>query len=382
VQRGLTDLVAILRQFDLNVFAILLLIMLFYVIRVKRDNFRFSTHLLKTILWLTIAALIIEPMSWIFDKSGAFLNLFLNYLSNYLLVLVAPVLIGMWASYFDYIIFHDRKRLAKAHYYQYGTYLITVLCIVNVFYPLLFMIDENFSYHSGDFLWITLVIVYAFYLHVVVQTIINRKRVRNTVIYGVITFFVIPIAGSLIQSINSNLFFTWTTLALAIVVVYIFLETTTGNRDYLTNLYSRRSLEDYMNNRIQASHHFDAVMIDLNSFKHINDHFGHKIGDQVLIRFSTMLQSAFHDEKMVARLGGDEFFVIVETLNQSGIHERIAMLQAQIKTDSFCQQYECFGFSWGIACNDINMTMDDLLTEADRKMYLNKPENSTGVTSH
>jgi len=209
----------------------------------------------------------------------------------------------------------------------------------------------------------------------------NRKRVRNNVMYGVMIFFTVPIIGSMIQLFEPTLFYTWTMSALAIVVVYIFLETTTGTRDYLTNLFSRRSLEDYMNDLLQASRHFDAVMIDLNSFKHINDRFGHQIGDQVLIRFSTMLQSAFHDEKMVARLGGDEFFVIVETLNQSGIKQRLADLQADIKTDPFCQQYQCFGFSWGLACNEVNMSMDDLLTEADRRMYLDKPESKSDSSS-
>jgi diguanylate cyclase (GGDEF)-like protein len=377
----LIDLIAILKQFDLNVFAIFLLIMLFLVIRFNRDGFRFSTHLIKIILWLTVAALIIEPMSWIFDKSGEFINLFLNYLSNYLLVLVAPILIGMWASYFDYIIFNDRKRLKKYHYYQYGTYLVAALCVVNAFYPLFFSIDEFFTYQPESLVWITMLIVYGFYIHIVVLTIMNRKRVRNNVIYGVIVFFIVPIGGSMIQLFEATLFYTWTMLALAIVVVYIFLETTTGTRDYLTNLFSRLSLEDYMNDLLQASRHFDVVMIDLNSFKHINDRFGHQIGDQVLIRFSTLLQSAFHDEKMVARLGGDEFFVIVETLNQSGIKQRIADLRAEIKTDAFCQQYECFGFSWGLACNEINMTMDDLLTEADRRMYLDKPGNKTDPLS-
>jgi len=360
---------AYLIQFDLNLFSIFLLILLYVVIRVKHDIFRFSTKLLTLILWTTIASLIIEPMTWIFDNSGTLGFLILNYVTNYMLTLIAPILVGFWASYLDYKIHNDRKRLKKFHYHQFGTYIIALLCIVNAFYPIFFYVTDTFSYRTADLFWIKLLIVYFYYIYVVVMTIVNRKKLRGNVIFGVIAFFTLPILGSLIQLFNANLFFSWTMLALAIVVVYIFMETTTGIRDYLTQLYSRRTLEDYIVNSMDASKHFDIVMIDLNSFKAVNDHFGHQIGDQVLILFASMLKDKFNDQLMVARFGGDEFVAVVESLNLAATEKRIIELLDEVKAHDFFKQYRLPGFSYGFSSYDGDKTIDDLFNESDAKMY-------------
>jgi len=359
-------------QFDLNIYAIFLLILLFVVIKVKRDIFRFSTKLLTLILWTTVAVLIIEPLTWIFDNSGVAFDLFMNYLTNYLLILAAPILIGFWASYLDYKIHNDRKRLRHFHYHQFGTYIIALLCIINFFYPVFFYLNENFTYQTADLHWIKLVIVYFYFLYLVGMTYWNRKTIHNNVIFGVVAFFTIPITGSLIQLINPNLFFSWTMLAMSVVVVYIFLETTTGIRDYLTQLYSRRTLEDYMVNLMDSSRHFDVVMIDLNSFKAVNDHFGHHIGDQVLIHYAALLKEKFNDQLMVARFGGDEFFVVIESLNLVAIEKRILELLDQVKKEDFFIKYRLPGFSYGCAAFDGTTTLDEVFMQADARMYENK----------
>jgi len=365
-------MIQILIDFDINLYAIILLLVLIMVISVKRDIFRYSTHLLRVIIWMTVFALIIEPITWIFDNDAMVLPSIINHVSNFLLVLIAPVLVGIWGCYIDYKIHGSRERLKKLHYYQFPTYLTFVLLIINVFYPIFYSIDASSHYSTASLVWIRYLIVYGFYLYIMIFVFINRKHVRTKVIYGVIAFFLMPALGSVIQIIDTSLLFSWSMMALSAVEVYIFLETTTGIRDYLTQLYSRRTMEDYIANLAEVNHHFSVLMIDLNCFKKVNDRFGHIAGDRVLIAFSKELKAAFSSEKMVARFGGDEFLVVIESLNTAGIEKTIKLLKDSILTNNIMQEYHLTGFSAGFSVFDGNKTLDQLYLEADQRMYLNK----------
>jgi diguanylate cyclase (GGDEF)-like protein len=202
--------------------------------------------------------------------------------------------------------------------------------------------------------------------------IYNRKLIQTKVLYGVVAFFVLPFIGSVAQIFESRLFFAFSMLSLAIVVVYIFLETTTGIRDYLTHLYSRRTLEDYMASLIDNNRHFEVLMIDLNHFKLVNDKYGHLAGDQVLIGFGKILQEIFKGEPMVSRLGGDEFFVVIETLNHAAIEKKLDSLIIKMQEHPILNKYGMNKFSAGISDFDGKKTMDDLYSEADKRMYQQK----------
>jgi diguanylate cyclase (GGDEF)-like protein len=92
----------------------------------------------------------------------------------------------------------------------------------------------------------------------------------------------------------------------------------TANRDYLTGLHNRRYLFDIgeaqhqqaLNNNTPIS----VAMFDVDNFKHVNDTYGHKIGDKVLIFLSEEMQHSF-SRFLIARMGGEEFCVILPGLN-------------------------------------------------------------------
>ncbi|MBU1145160.1 MAG: GGDEF domain-containing protein [Firmicutes bacterium] len=365
-------MIEILVDYDINLFAIVLLLVLYTVIRVKRDIYRYSTHLLSAIIWITILALIVEPITWIFDSSQDSFELAINYISNYTLVMLSPILIGIWGSYLDYKIFGNRKRIIKRHYYQFLSYIMFVFLIINIFYPIFFYIDDNFSYHVANLEWIKYVIIYGGLLYLLGFVFINRKIIKNNIIYGVIAFFFLPLVGSVLQIIDYHLFFSWTMLALSAVVVYIFLETTTGIRDYLTRLYSRRTMEEYVSNLYDRNYHFTLIMMDLNHFKAINDQFGHHVGDQVLIAFAKLLRDVFKEEKMIARYGGDEFIVVIELLNNSSINEVLNEMRLKIKNDPFFNTNGLFDFSSGMSVYNGHESLDQLYIDADKRMYKDK----------
>ena len=91
-----------------------------------------------------------------------------------------------------------------------------------------------------------------------------------------------------------------------------------AKHDSLTGLPNRAMLEDHMalaiakarRNRTLAA----VVFIDLDSFKTINDNFGHHVGDRLLIEVAGCLKTHIRECDTVARLGGDEFIALIEDL--------------------------------------------------------------------
>jgi diguanylate cyclase (GGDEF)-like protein len=99
--------------------------------------------------------------------------------------------------------------------------------------------------------------------------------------------------------------------------------------DPLTELLNRRGLQQALNREImsQAGDGQDHVVliVDLDDFKFINDHFSHAVGDEVLIEVGQILKKTLPAKNAVCRIGGDEFIIL---LPKTSINE--ALVQAEI----------------------------------------------------
>jgi diguanylate cyclase (GGDEF)-like protein len=112
----------------------------------------------------------------------------------------------------------------------------------------------------------------------------------------------------------------------------------TARTDSLTNLPNRRGMEDALETAAAlAERHripLTALMVDIDSFKQINDTHGHDAGDSVVRAIAAALGAATRDVDVAGRWGGDEFLVILPYADQvSGaiVAERI---RAQIASSS------------------------------------------------
>jgi len=89
--------------------------------------------------------------------------------------------------------------------------------------------------------------------------------------------------------------------------------------DALTGLANRMLCQDrlraamYRANRKQGS--CALLYIDLDGFKQVNDHFGHQVGDEVLIKVALKLKQIIREDDTASRLGGDEFAVIFNEMD-------------------------------------------------------------------
>lgn len=90
--------------------------------------------------------------------------------------------------------------------------------------------------------------------------------------------------------------------------------------DSLTGLLNRISFEELVTQQLELHQTpFAYILIDLDNFKYVNDHFGHKSGDEVLLFVSELLRSIFSAPDTIGRLGGDEFVVFVPSANDENM---------------------------------------------------------------
>lgn len=84
-----------------------------------------------------------------------------------------------------------------------------------------------------------------------------------------------------------------------------------ASTDHLTGLVNRAGLVRELHNRTGMRNRYTVLLFDLNGFKPVNDTYGHRTGDELLVALGVRIQREFA-EQVVARLGGDEFVVVLE----------------------------------------------------------------------
>jgi diguanylate cyclase (GGDEF)-like protein len=92
-------------------------------------------------------------------------------------------------------------------------------------------------------------------------------------------------------------------------------EKDSASKDALTGLMNRRSLTSVMLREISRSRRtgspLSVALLDIDHFKQINDVYGHKAGDDVLVELAKVLRHNLRDVDVVARYGGEEFALIL-----------------------------------------------------------------------
>jgi two-component system CheB/CheR fusion protein len=152
-----------------------------------------------------------------------------------------------------------------------------------------------------------------------------------------------------------------------------------ANYDALTRLPNRRLFYDRLDQDIaktnRANNLLALLFIDLDSFKEVNDQYGHQVGDELLIQVANRLISGVRASDTVSRLGGDEFMVILCDLNEIAEAGKIAQWLVESISKPFFIANESIQVSASIGIifypSDSD-NADDLIKGADVAMYKSK----------
>ena len=147
--------------------------------------------------------------------------------------------------------------------------------------------------------------------------------------------------------------------------------------DLLTGLANRRALEDWASKILPsaARHTFSlwAVLMDIDSFKSVNDTYGHHAGDTVIKEFANLLKKNVRRSDFCGRLGGDEFLLLISHICQDEIELTINRLRQRCASFPFEFEKKSVQVtaSFGVAefKGKVVPTFSDLLQRADGMLY-------------
>ncbi|MFQ3459671.1 EAL domain-containing protein [Bradyrhizobium sp. UFLA01-814] len=155
--------------------------------------------------------------------------------------------------------------------------------------------------------------------------------------------------------------------------------------DELTGLPTRRVIEHRVSGLIRddSQSHFALAFLDVDNFKHINDYYGHAIGDALLVELSKRLGHALRETDILSRISGDEFLLLLNPISGNDeVAEFIQVMQERLKAPFFIEESEIFAStSIGVSLYPMHgRSYEALRQNADIAMYRVK-NNGKGSTA-
>ncbi len=146
------------------------------------------------------------------------------------------------------------------------------------------------------------------------------------------------------------------------------------NREYLDR-HAPRILDFAQRKKFPVS----LLFIDLDGFKPINDTYGHRAGDSILMQVVRVIKEIIRKHDIFVRLGGDEFVILIA---DAGYKEACRFRERVTNSIKSISVADCIGqeadltvsASIGVAEYKLGQTVDDLVKEADKEMYNVKRE--------
>jgi diguanylate cyclase (GGDEF)-like protein len=156
--------------------------------------------------------------------------------------------------------------------------------------------------------------------------------------------------------------------------------------DPLTGLQNRRSLFELGRVEFARAQRmkrpFCCMMLDLDHFKHINDEYGHQIGDQVLQEFAKRCKDSVREVDLVGRYGGEELIILLPETDRKlsmQVAERLRGCIAAAPIQVFDKEISVT-VSIGVATQDDNtIHLETLIARADQAMYIAKHKGRNRV---
>jgi diguanylate cyclase (GGDEF)-like protein/PAS domain S-box-containing protein len=161
-----------------------------------------------------------------------------------------------------------------------------------------------------------------------------------------------------------------------------------ANHDPLTSLFNRSRFEEELGSVAARArqHGYQAavMMLDIDNFKYINETYGHKAGDHLVVSIADALKSHLRPGDVLGRFGGDEFGVLVADTTAQRAEDLAADLLAAVRD----HELQINGrpvrvtASLGVVIFDgIQASPEDVLADVDRAMYQSKEKGRNRCTA-
>lgn len=146
--------------------------------------------------------------------------------------------------------------------------------------------------------------------------------------------------------------------------------------DPLSSLYNRRGVQAFLEKEIamtkRTSNPLALLILDVNQFKNVNDHYGHEAGDEAIKHVAESIMHFVRVSDLAGRIGGDEFVVVLPNTDREEAQTVADRISSKIEStpliyrDFSIELTVCIGLA---VLDDQETCYDDLFLEADKALY-------------
>ncbi|WP_421617634.1 diguanylate cyclase domain-containing protein [Brevibacillus sp. TJ4] len=139
--------------------------------------------------------------------------------------------------------------------------------------------------------------------------------------------------------------------------------------DNLTNLYTRKYLNECVRTSLEQDSYGSLILIDIDYFKHVNDTFGHQVGDEVLIQVANLIRRSIRDTDVAARWGGEELAIYLPRVDEVTAHAIAERIRCCVEEETSPQVTISSGLAKWSRETDANLCVEGLFHQADIALY-------------
>ncbi len=323
------------KAIDLNVYSVIFIVLVALVLRKDFDKKNVLTKCLNLITILISVQLLSEVLvEWLNKFCIVDRDKIIFVINTYLYVsgpIISALMVYLLYAYVDYA-----ENIVNLKKFLTLPILVSILlAFCNLFEPILFRIGKNGVPVFGALYYVDMLIA-ILYMAVAFYSIIKYKKLLNNYEkYIFVSFNIAPIIGAALQMVFPGTFLVWGFTTLTVATMYIFLQKKITQQDSLTKLWTRNTLDIYLENKIDTGlKPFSVIYMDLDEFKPINDIYGHPEGDKALKKFAYNLKTVLDGNAKIARYGGDEFVALYYNIQNVNLDEEIKKLKEAIQKEN------------------------------------------------
>lgn len=365
---------------EINIFSILILMTIAYKSSEFMTKGKLKNRLFALSVW-SVAAVNAFDIIWKISVTSFWtLPVHVVWFTNFMYFLSFELSAYFWFLYTEATakskIFENRTGMIIA---AIPLIILMILLIASLFDGCLFYFDENMNYHRGPLYCVQQILSYGYVVCASVRSLIKAAEKKNYVrrdeLLILASFFILPMICGILQTAFQGAPIASMGVVVAFLLVYINSLRSVVAIDSVTGICNRMSLLRYLDDKcssLKKDERLYFLFIDVDSFKSINDIYGHNEGDRALKMVARVLQDICSETNgFCARYGGDEF-AIVEILKSD---EDIALIRKRIYKSVESKSADealAYSVSVSIGCAEYTEETDslqDLISSADSNMY-------------
>ena len=371
---------------EIDIFAAAMLLIVFFSSRISSPHLAASQRF-RFIVLLTVCVLCCDAASWvlmgrIFPGANELL-----WILNFFYFALSGAIAFFWLVY-TLTALKRSLHLPLLAWIGMAVPLFSLIALAMASFQhnWLFYIDQTNIYHRGPVFQMQTVVCFGYLLAASVVALGQMRRESLPEKRGrclwMSAFVVMPLLGGTLEILHYGALLLWPCAALSLELVYMSIQNQLISLDALTELNNRGQFDRHLFNRCNS---YDGksllilFLLDVDSFKRINDRWGHVVGDEALICGAQILKTVFAGRNtFLARYGGDEFAAILSCDSPDEIDNVLAALEVEQQAFNAAPDHLPYSliFSIGYAQYDPKWQNDcaRFIAAADAKMYQQKKE--------